>query len=186
MRDEDEQAERRRREEAARAAQQLAVTEKLAELRVEFDVIIKTEAHARGYKLEAFLNQLFALYDIAAKASFKVTGEQIDGAFTFEGTEFLFEAKWQQGKVSSADLDSFAAKVRRKLENTLGLFLAINSFEDTALDLHAQNGSAIFVMEGADLYAVLEDRISLPDLLIRKRQHASRTGQLLLRAYEIL
>lgn len=186
LRDETEQADRRRREEAARAEQGRAVAEKLKELQQQFFEILAEPPQKRGYSLEKFLNQIFALFDIDAKSSFKVVGEQIDGAFTFEGTEYLFEAKWQKDKVSSADLDVFTGKVRRKLENTLGLFLSMNGYETTGMDLHSQHGSAIFLMDGSDLAAVLEDRITLPDLLTRKRQHASRTGQIMLSAFEVL
>ena len=52
---------------------------------------------ARGYALEKLLNDLFLLYDLAPKSSFKITGEQIDGAFTFNNDEYLLEAKWRNG-----------------------------------------------------------------------------------------
>jgi hypothetical protein len=65
---------------------------------------------------------LFELFDLDPKASFRNTGEQIDGAFSLEGTDFLFEAKWRQDPSAASDLDAFAAKIRRKLENTLGVF----------------------------------------------------------------
>lgn len=42
------------------------------------------------------------------------------------------------------------------------------------------------LMDGADLYAVLEERIDLRDLLRRKRREASMTGRVLLTAAEIL
>lgn len=149
-------------------------------------MIVSQDPQARGYSLEKFLNELFALFDIDAKASFRVTGEQIDGAFTFEGVEYLFEAKWRNSKTPTSDLDSFSGKIKRKLENTLGLFLSINGFEDSAVELYSQNGQAMILMTGSDLMAVLEDRISFPDLLTRKRQHAARTGDILLDAHALI
>jgi len=41
-------------------------------------------------------------------------------------------------------------------------------------------------MTGADIMAVLEDRISFPELITKKRQHASRTDAILLEAKDIL
>lgn len=41
-------------------------------------------------------------------------------------------------------------------------------------------------MDGDDLYAVLEERIDLPDLLGRKRRESSMTGRVLLTAGKIL
>ena len=177
LRTEAEEATRRNREEEARAAVQRAIKMKLEELRELLNELARNTNHqARGFALEKLLNQLFALYDIDAKASFRIVGEQIDGAFTFESTEYLFEAKWQQQKASVPDLDSFVGKIGRKLDNTLGLFLSVNGFQDSVLSTFSQNRPQLFLMDGSDLSAVLEDRISLPELMTRKRQHASRTG----------
>lgn len=187
LRTEAEEAVRKQREDEARAAVQRDIRLKLGELRdLLYDLTRKTDPQARGYALEKLLNQLFALFDIDAKASFRIVGEQIDGAFTFEGTEYLFEAKWQQDRASVADLDSFAGKIGRKLENTLGLFLAVNGFQNSVLTTYSQNRSQLFLMDGSDLSAVLEDRVGLPELLTRKRQHASRTGEVFISAYQIL
>ena len=84
----------------------------------------------RGYRLEKILREVFELFDLDPRASFKIVGEQIDGAFTFEGTDYLFEGKWQQVAVSAADLDVLAGKLSRKLDNTLGLFLSVNGFSE--------------------------------------------------------
>ncbi|HYI61588.1 MAG TPA: restriction endonuclease [Acidimicrobiales bacterium] len=186
LRNDAEQAERRRLEEQARAELRRAVSEKLGELQQLLFQLTGHEPQQRGYDLEKLLNELFALFDIDARGPFRVVGEQIDGAFSHEGTEFLFEAKWQKGPAPPSDIDVFAGKVGRKLENTLGLFLSMEGYQPTAVDFYSQRGSSIILMEGADLAAVLEDRIPLPELITRKRQHASSTGQVLLRAYEIL
>ena len=44
----------------------------------------------------------------------------------------------------------------------------------------------MILMMGADLMTVLEDRISFPELLTRKRQHASRTGEILIEAKDLI
>ena len=187
LRSQAEESTRHRREEEAKAAVQRAVRERLLELKeLLHELIRETNHQKRGYSLEKLLNQLFALFDIDAKSSFRIVGEQIDGAFTFDGTEFLFEAKWQQGSAAVADLDSFSGKINRKLENTLGLFLSVNGFQDSAIETFSQSRPSMFLMDGGDLSAVLEDRISLPELLTRKRQHASRKGEVFISAYQIL
>lgn len=187
LRSQEEEANRHRREEDARAAVQRATRERLLELKgLLYELTADANHQKRGYALEKLINKLFALFDIDAKASFKITGEQIDGAFTFENTEFLFEARWRNEKSAVADLDAFAGKIGRKLENTLGLFLSVNGFEDTAIGTYSQNRPTLFLMDGSDLSAVLEDRIGLPELLTRKRQHASHTGEVFISAYRIL
>lgn len=187
MRTEVEEASRRRREDEARADMQRAIQERLAELReVLYELTRSQDAQKRGYALEKLLNSLFALFDIDAKSSFRVVGEQIDGAFTFEATEFLLEAKWQIGKAAVSDLDSFVGKIGRKLENTLGLFLSVNGFQESVIETFSQNRPRFILMDGSDLSAVVENRIGLPELITRKRQHASRTGEVFVGAYEIL
>jgi hypothetical protein len=72
--------------------------------------------------------------------------------------KFLLEAKWRDEKAAATDLDTFAAKIRRKLDNTLGLFLSMNG-QETAVSLHSQNRPVMILMNGADLNAVIEGRM---------------------------
>jgi hypothetical protein len=72
---------------------------------------------------------LFELFDLDPKASFKNLGEQIDGAFSLEGTDYLFEAKWQKEMVNKADLVVFSDKVKTKLENRLECFSLLMAFQ---------------------------------------------------------
>jgi hypothetical protein len=44
----------------------------------------------------------------------------------------------------------------------------------------------MFLMDGADLSAVIEGRISLPDLPHRKSQHAAQTGAVFVGACTLL
>lgn len=140
----------------------------------------------RGFDLEKVLYDLFELFDLDPKASFRNTGEQIDGAFTLEGTDYLFEAKWQSYLVNASDLDAFSGKVRRKLDNTLGLFLSINGFSKDAVQLYSLGRSSILLMDGADLLSVLDNRIDMSSLIIRKRRHAAQTGNVYLPVNKIL
>lgn len=42
----------------------------------------------------------------------------------------------------------------------------------------------MLLMDGADLMAVLDNRIPLPDMLLRKRRHAAQTGEIFLRIFD--
>ena len=164
-----------------------AVQERLRALAKDyFELLSSTDVQRRGYRLEALLRDLFTLFDLDPKASFKVTGEQIDGAFTFQSTDYLLEAKWQQDLVDAADLDSLAGKLTRKLDNTLGLYLAINGYSEDGVRQHSSGRRLMILMDGSDLMAVLEARIDLIQLLITKRRHAAQTGNIYLRIHEIL
>jgi hypothetical protein len=185
------QEERRRaeleRERRTRAAeQQRGVRETLSELIAEYYAICGQAPQPRGYSLERFLPRLFGCFDIDSKASFRLTGEQIDGAFTFDGTEWLFECKWQTALVGVEDLDAFGGKVQRRLENTLGLFLSINGFSTDGIAAYSKSRSVMILMDGADLMAVLEGRIAFDMLIRRKKAHASSKGDIFVHVQDIL
>lgn len=99
------------------------------------------------------------MFDLDPKASFRNIGEQIDGAFTLHGTDYLFEAKWQNHLSAVSDLDFFSGKISRKLDNTLGLFLSISGFSEDAVRIHSSGRSTILLMDGMDLMAILENQI---------------------------
>jgi len=164
-----------------------AVQEKLSQIKQEFfNMLADADPHERGYALEKILRELFELFDLDPKASFKIVGEQIDGAFSFEGTDYLLEAKWQKEPAKASHIDSLAGKLGRKLDNTLGLFLSINGFSTEAVTAVSSGRRLVLLMDGSDLTAVLEGRIDLVELLLRKRRKAAETGNIYLKAQEIL
>lgn len=57
----------------------------------------ESNAQKRGYEFEKFLNELFTFFDLYPKALFKISGEQIDGVFTFKNTDYLFRSKMAKG-----------------------------------------------------------------------------------------
>jgi len=159
----------------------------LDELNQKFmDIATSSDAQKRGYGLEKLLNELFTLFDLDPKASFKITGEQIDGAFTFKDDDFLLEAKWQKQLIVTSDLYSFAGKVNGKRKNTLGLYVSMDGFSTECLQTTSSDLRSLILMDGMDLNAILTDRITLDDLLYRKRRHASETGNIYLNVNKIL
>jgi hypothetical protein len=176
-----------RRQAYKRQLQNKGVRDKLEELKSEFLSLFRSDnPQARGYSLEKIIRELFTLFDLDPKASFKVVGEQIDGAFTFDSTDYLFEAKWQKNPVDIGDLDGFSGKLARKLDNTLGLFLSLNGYSKDAIMAHSSGRKMMILMDGSDLTAVLEERIDLQYLLMRKRRHASQTGEIYLPSHKFL
>ncbi len=150
------------------------------------ELVIMKDRQEAGRRLEAVLRGLFEIHDLDPKASFKIVGEQIDGAFRFENTDFLLEAKWWKKPVDAKELDSLHGKIRRKLENTLGLFISISGFSDEAVIVYSADRKLILLMDGADLMGVLDGRIGLIELIQRKKIRASRTGEVYFRLDDIL
>jgi len=185
--DEQKQMEDRRQKAHERMLRTTAVRAKLEGLKNDyFSLVSSREPQQRGYQLEKIIRELFDLFDLDPRASFKIVGEQIDGAFTFEATDYLFEGKWQQEVIGAGELDVLAGKLSRKLDNTLGLFLSINGFSEDGVKAHSSGRRMMLLMDGSYLMAVLEGRIDLIQLLLRKRREASQTGNIYLRIHEIL
>lgn len=171
-------AEERRQAYSLKLQQTSVIKNKLAGLYEEYvQLTMATDKQARGYKLEKMLKELFDLFDLDPKASFRIVGEQIDGAFAFENSHFLFEAKWHEQLVSADALDSFAGKVKRKFD-AKGLFLSINGFSQDGVSAHSSGEKVLLLIDGSDLMAVLDGRIDLKELLSRKRKQAAQTGQI--------
>lgn len=172
---------------AKKLRENAAVRQKLEAIKIRYMALVSSDnAQSRGFELERVMYELFELFDLDPKASFKNLGEQLDGAFSLDGTEYLFEAKWQKELVNKADLAVFSDKVKTKLENTLGIFLSINGFSTDGVAAHQAGGSAILLMDGGDLMAVFEERIDFTSLLLRKKRHAAQTGNIYLSYYQMV
>ena len=145
-----------------------------------YSLVTMKDAQQRGYAFETFLNELFNFFDMSPRSSFKINGEQIDGAFTHDNNDYLLEAKWHNSPIARKEIDIFEAEISRKLKTTLGLFVSINGFVEAVLD-SANSYKSIILMDSQDLIQVLERRITLYDLILLKRRHASETGQIMYR-----
>lgn len=156
-----------------------AYQQKLEELKKTFqNIAIGNNPQKRGYQLEKFLTELFLFFDLDPKGSFKIKGEQIDGAFTFDSTDYLLEAKWQKKPINTQDLYGFGGKIQNKLKNALGLYISLEGFSSECIKTTSPPTNAIILMDGMDLMQVLEGRIKLTDMLYIKRRHASQTGEI--------
>lgn len=179
---EQEELRKRKIELEKKIAKGRSLEEELNTLREEFNrIAVNKNVQQRGYQLERFLNELFLLFDLNPKGSFKIYGEQIDGAFTFDGTDYLLEAKWKK-QVDRGELASFCYKIESKLKIAMGLFVTMEGLTPEAI---APEFKSMIIMDGADINAVLENRVTLPDLLYRKRRKANESGKIYVNYYEL-
>jgi hypothetical protein len=183
--EEEKEARRRRIEEAKK---EKFFQDKLAKLRSDYMILLsKKNESERGYDLEAILNKLFTLFEMAPHAPFRRTGEQIDGAFILDKEHFLLEAKWQSDQCNLADLRDLDGAVCSSLDNTLGLFLSISGVSEPALSGYLQgNRPCLFCIDGADLMLILDGRIDLPELLARKKDLAAQRRKIFVSANDII
>lgn len=139
----------------------------------------------RGYDFEGLLSDLFRLFDMEPRLAHRTDIEQIDGSLSYDTDDYILEAKWIAEPASREAADAFAAKVRRKGKNALGLFVAVNGLSTAALAAYRES-TPFISMDGSDVFLVLERRVRLDDLLRAKRRYANETGSCFLPASRML
>lgn len=174
-----------RAEHATRSTKLRTFADDLERLHQEYLRLETVEPHQRGYELERFLNQLFALFDMEPRLGYVTGSEQIDGSLNYDTDDYIVEAKWRKDVTGRDDVDVFAEKVRRKGKNALGLFISVNGFAATATARYDES-TPFLAVDGGDLLCVLEQRMRLDDMLRAKRRHANETGSCYISAFALL
>ncbi len=141
------------------------------------DGLMNQNRQAAGYSLEDIIEQLFPLFEIDYRKSYKLDTQQIDGHFKFEGFDYLVEAKWRSDQPNESEIGGFERKITTKLESTRGVFISINGFRDEVVVQFEGKGSKILFMTGEDLIHILEGRIDLNDALRIKIEKAAQEGK---------
>lgn len=162
----------------------------LDNLLLQFDGLAKSnDFQKRGYALEGLLTQLLELHDIPIKQSFKRNngGEQIDGAFSYDGWYYLVECKWTNKLAGIRELDSLLGKVNRSGKQGMGLFLSIEGWPKELPQILKQNPEkCIILMDGYDLRCVLNKSIPLEVVLNEKIAKLNLESEPVYSAVEIL
>ena len=130
-----------------------------------------TSPHVRGYSLEKIMNSLFRISEILVSEAFtrNAGGEQIDGAFKFDGWYYLVECRWRAKIASQSEVDGLRGKLDRSGAQTMGLFISVNGWSCHVEKLLKQNpDKRVLLMNGEDIRAVLAEDIPLAELLRAK------------------
>lgn len=131
----------------------------------------------RGFAFERFLNDLFELFRLAPRRSFRLVGEQIDGSFQLGQDVYLVEAKWQNEPTGQSDLLSFSGKVEGKAQWSRGVFISYSGFSQNGLEAFARGKSTrIVCMDGFDLHCVLTHGLNLGEVIAAKVRRAGETN----------
>jgi len=136
----------------------------------------------RGFKFEKFLTDLFSVFGLKPRKSFKLVGEQIDGSIELDHEIYLIEAKWCNSQISANELDSFSLKVGRKSDWTRGLFISFSGFTEEGITAFEKGNVNLITMTGQDLYFILvgdnNKYINLIDCLRFKFRYTAETGSI--------
>jgi hypothetical protein len=109
-----------------------------------FQLSIEADRSKAGLALEKLLNQIFELFELKPRQSFRVTGEQIDGSFELDGQVYLMESKWEKEALPEADLLVFKGKIEGKSTFTRGVFIALNDVSSQARDAFTRGKAPSF------------------------------------------
>ncbi|MCL2799509.1 MAG: restriction endonuclease [Endomicrobia bacterium] len=144
----------------------------------------------RGFEFEKFLNNMFLVFGLKPRESFRVVGEQIDGSIELDNEIYLIEAKWHNSQTSVSELDAFSAKIKRKADWTRGLFISFNGFTQEAVTAFEKGNVNLITMTGQDIYFILEGSnnkyIDLLECLRHKCRYTAETGNIICSALNII
>ncbi len=155
-----------------------ARAERLENLRKRFIEGFKADnRQAEGFSLERILQELFEIFEINYKKSYKTSTQQIDGYFNFEGFDYLVEAKWRKGTPTEQEIGGFQYKVNNKIESTRGVFISINGFRDEVVNAFDGKGANLIFMSGKELAMILEGMMDLREVLKEKIMIAAQEGR---------
>jgi hypothetical protein len=129
----------------------------------------------RGYAFERFLKRWCDIWGLDAHASFRTTGEQIDGSFQHDGSTYLVEAKWHARPVDAAMLHGFQGKLLERPDWTRGLYISYGGFSGESFD--AFTARRMIMMDGTDIYHALNRRLDLGEVIRKKVRHHSERRQ---------
>lgn len=124
---EDAQRQAHRREHERRATASQAQQQALAQVSDRLAALtVSTEnLQRRGYDLERLLADLFRVFEMDYRPSYRNTHEQVDGAFDYKSFTYLVEARWRAAAPDAGDLADVKMKVDGKLESTRGVFVSM-------------------------------------------------------------
>lgn len=158
----------------------------LQALSAEFVGLEKLAPQLRGFAFERTLKELFHVFSLAPRSSFRLVGEQIDGSFDLNNTTYLVEAKWTGPQTGSAELMAFGGKVQGKARWSRGVFISYAGYSDDGLTAFARGRATdIICMDGKDLWHVLSGDIGLRRLIELKARRAVETGRAFVPAHEL-
>jgi lipocalin len=157
-----------------------------AQLKEHLLSLERLEPSARGFAFEKFLQELFAAFHLDPRASFRLTGEQIDGSFQMDSDTYLFEAKWQAPPTPQSDLLVFRGKVESKAVWTRGLFISISGFTSDGLVAFSRGRATNLIgMSGQDLLFILDREMTLSDAIRKKARRAAETGEFFVSVFDL-
>ncbi len=173
------EAEGRQKKARERQEQAILAQQTLIGLRERLDILVaKQGTQEGGYDFEQWFYDLVGYFELSARPAYVAGGRQIDGSISLDGTDYLTETKFTLNQTEAPDIDAFMSKIKRKADNTMGIFISMAGFSKTAINEASCDRTPILLMDYSHIYnLILTGTMSLPDVIRRIKQHASQTGE---------
>jgi hypothetical protein len=169
-----EQSERQRRE--AATAVKRTYEQELEIVKCDFERALTMQPQPRGYALEKIFPALMKISGIKVEESFKILGEQLDGAIKYDGNYYLVELKWVASKLGPSEVGSFYFKVDGKL-GARGIVIAMNGYSSGVLESVSKGKELkVLLLDGNHLANVFYGQYTFPILLEHAIKYASLRG----------
>jgi hypothetical protein len=140
--------------------------------------VMQLAPNPRGFAFERFLDETFAVFNLAPRKSFRLVGEQIDGSFHLASETYLAEAKWQDLQIGNRELQAFAGCVRTKAIWSRGLYISYSGFSEDGLTAFGRgDATRIICLDGLELWQTIQNKLDLSEVLSLKTRRAAETGR---------
>ncbi|MGJ5632599.1 restriction endonuclease [Nostoc sp. CALU 1950] len=150
----------------------------LLTIRDHFGESCKLIGQKRGYELEKIFPDLMRISGIPVEESFKIVGEQIDGAIKYDGRYYLVELKWIEAKANQSDISTLYMKAEGKMQS-LGLFIAMNGYSNEVLSsLTRGKNITVILLDGTHIANVIYGNYTFQELLEHAIKQASLKGEI--------
>lgn len=127
------------------------------------------DSQSRGYDFQTFIKDLFKLWALEPRKSFRRSGSEIDGSIELNNEIYLIEARWRTKLPDKNDLRLFSDKIDETSIWTRGIFISATGFSEDVLDNFAFMGRINFIaMSGHEIENVLSGKNNLIELLRKK------------------
>lgn len=143
----------------------------------ETEHVPKSWYQERGYKFEKLILEVLKRDGLCPRASYKISGEQIDGSFLLGDKVYLLEAKWHKKEMSVSDIYAFKGKVDGKLVGTIGIFISISGFSKDSVDALIKGKEInIILFDKNDFEMSLKEKGAFKRILLEKIRMAAEEG----------
>jgi len=163
-----------REERQAAQEQQVSLSQLMHRLN---DLAPKMGTSPGGYEFQDWFYDFVAFSEVDHRRPYNVSGRQIDGSVTIDGTTYLVELKFTADQAGGPDIDIFRGKVESKADNTMGLFLCMSGYSSVAINDASGKKTTLLLLDAAHMYLILTGGMHFQDVVRRVRRHASQTGE---------